>query len=577
MRTYLPAFLCAGIVVLGYLIVRPYAEIGINDDWSYVKTAQVFAQTGKIAYNGWGSPMLGWQLLFADSLAKIFGFSFTAVRATTFFVAVVTAFLLQRTCVRAGINEWNATLATIAFVLSYLYLPLAFSFMTDVSGVFCVLLCLYMCLRALEAGSERATAVWISLAALLNAIGGTARQTAWLGVLVMVPSTLWLLRRSRRVLVAGSLSWFASAGIIFAAWRWFDRQPFSNPISPMPNKIDMHAVKLLSAMAMLGAGELSLLLFPVLLMFVGSLRPWSRRRVNALLVCSLALLTIVLFAVKLRSYITPFFGDDLMSQVLQALNGVLDSSGHPRFALRGLHYLLAGVAAISLLSFLSFVFGSVGGSEPAFKRCVPISWKKLGVVLGPFALGYVAWIADIVTKGFFDDRYLLPMFLITLLVLVLYYQQMARVRLPLTCAILIAIFGGFSIACTHDEFATHRAEVAAIDQLRSAGVPASAIWGPMEFNTWNQVDKAGFIHAIWIPLRQGEYVPRPVPDLSSDCNSEVRAFLDYTPDIKPIYTFSSDPRACDGPAGFQPVTYRTWLSPRIWSIYVVKLPASLGR
>lgn len=102
-----PAVLCAIIPILCYLVIRPYAEMGMDDDWSYVKTAQVLAQTGRIAYNGWGSPMLGWQLYIADLFVKIFGFSFTAVRFSTLIVAEVTAFLLQRTMVRAGINEWK--------------------------------------------------------------------------------------------------------------------------------------------------------------------------------------------------------------------------------------------------------------------------------------------------------------------------------------------------------------------------------------------------------------------------------------------------------------------------------------
>src|SRR5580692_7193080 len=183
------------------LTVRPFAETGINDDWSYIRTAELLAKSGKIVYNGWATAMLGWQLYLGALFVKLFGFSFTAVRASTLIVAMATAFLLQRTLVRAGIRDWNATLATLTLVLSPLFLPLVFSFMSDVSGVFCVVLCLYMCLRALQAETVRSAIAWIGIASLLNAVGGTARQIAWLGVLVMIPSTLWLLRRKQRVLL----------------------------------------------------------------------------------------------------------------------------------------------------------------------------------------------------------------------------------------------------------------------------------------------------------------------------------------------------------------------------------------
>jgi hypothetical protein len=114
LKNYLPALACAPLPILCDLLIRPHAEIG-DDDWSYIKTAQVLAQTGHIAYNGWATAMLGWQLCFGAFFVKLFGFSFTAVRFSTAIEAVATAFLPQRTCLRAGLNSWNAALATMDF------------------------------------------------------------------------------------------------------------------------------------------------------------------------------------------------------------------------------------------------------------------------------------------------------------------------------------------------------------------------------------------------------------------------------------------------------------------------------
>ena len=136
------------------LATHPVAEIGMNDDWSYVQTARILAQTGHIVYNGQGAPILGWQLFLAAPFIKLFGPSFAAIRASTLLVALLTAFLAQRTLVRTGINSRNATIGTLTLVLSPLFLSLSLSFMTDVGGLFCILLCLYACLRAL-AGSHR--------------------------------------------------------------------------------------------------------------------------------------------------------------------------------------------------------------------------------------------------------------------------------------------------------------------------------------------------------------------------------------------------------------------------------------
>ena len=232
LKNYLPAFACALVPVLCYLLIRPYAEMGVADDWVWTRDALNVARTGHIVYSGGESPMLGWQLYFGALFIKLFGFSFTAVRFSTVIEAMATAFLMHRTFVRAGINSRNATMATITFVLSPLYFPYVFTFMTDVSGVLCIVVCLYMCLRALEAKSETAAMAWIGFAALLNAVGGTARQIVWLGLLIMIPCTVWVLRRNRRILVVGCFSWMVGALIVFAATRWFAHQPFAVAESP---------------------------------------------------------------------------------------------------------------------------------------------------------------------------------------------------------------------------------------------------------------------------------------------------------------------------------------------------------
>jgi 4-amino-4-deoxy-L-arabinose transferase-like glycosyltransferase len=150
-----PALLCAFFLFLCALATFPVAEIGMTDDWSYVQSARVLAQTGHIVYNGWTTAMLGWQLFLGALFVKLFGPSFTAIRASTLLVAVLTAFLIERTFRRAGLGSRNAAFGTLALVLSPIFLPYAVSFMTEIAGLFCVVLCLYACLRALQAKTDR--------------------------------------------------------------------------------------------------------------------------------------------------------------------------------------------------------------------------------------------------------------------------------------------------------------------------------------------------------------------------------------------------------------------------------------
>lgn len=83
-----------------------------------------------------------------------------------------------------------------------------------------------MCQRAVVARNHRATIVWLVHAGIINVIGGTVRQTSWLGVLVMVPSTAWLLRRRRGIMVAGATTTLAGVAGVLACMSFASRQPF---------------------------------------------------------------------------------------------------------------------------------------------------------------------------------------------------------------------------------------------------------------------------------------------------------------------------------------------------------------
>ena len=492
--------------MLCYLIVRPYAEMGIDDEWTYVKSAEVLAQTGHIVYNGWATPMLGWQLYFGALFVKLFGFSFTTVRLKgTFVEAVATAFLLQRTMVLAGVNERNATLATMAFILSPLYLPLAFTFMTDVPGFFCIVLCLYMCLRALEAKSQNSAVAWIVLAALLDAVGGTVRQIAWLGVLVMVPSTLWLLRRDCCVLATGAMSCIAGAGIVFAAMRWFARQPFSIPLSLTPQVFNLLFVKFLGSVAIVAGGCLSMLLIPVLLMFAGAFRNWNRRTAALFAAGSLcfALCGTALFITdKLDKYLAPFpmSVSYMMRPALQSLNLIAAPGGRPEIAGDGLWFAAHGADGDRLWGLCLLpswqAAGVLGRSCERSRHLVAGAGRRARPV--PL-IAYIALLTWGAYQAFFFDRYLLPLLAICLLALMRYYQQNVRADLPWACVFLVAIFAGFSIAGTHDEFSMYRGYATAVSELRSSGVPATAIWGPWEFDGWTEVEKSRILQRLQNP------------------------------------------------------------------------------
>ena len=221
--------ICACVTAASVLASWPVAEMGFVDDWSYVKTAFVFARTGHIIYNGWATAMLGWVIPWGALFIKLFGFSFTAVRLSTLPLAMASVYLFHASLVRFGITARNAVVGALTLGLSPLFLPLAASYMTDVAGLFCILVCLYLCQRALAAHSDRTAILWLACASLTNIAGGTVRQIAWLGTLVMVPSTAWLLRKRAGVKRMAFLLWIASVVSVLTCMHWFERQPYALP------------------------------------------------------------------------------------------------------------------------------------------------------------------------------------------------------------------------------------------------------------------------------------------------------------------------------------------------------------
>ena len=577
LKNYLPALACALIPILCYLLIRPYAEIGIDDDWSYIKTAQILAQTGHIAYNGWATAMLGWQLYFGAFFVKLFGFSFTAVRFSTAIEAVVTAFLLQRTCLLAGLNSWNAALATLTFVLSPLYVPMVCTFMTDVSGVLCVVVCLYMCLRAAQTQNARSAAVWIRLAALVNAVGGTARQIAWLGVLVMVPSTLWLLRRNRRVLVVGCISWIAGAVMVAASMHWFAKQPYALPESPALGRIDLRHLRLLAGMGLQCFGALTLWALPVLLTFTAFLRTWNRRTgavfAAGFLFFAVAEVAMVRAGNKFM-WLSSLASDYMVHSTLQRLGAILVQGTHLSMADGGFCLLLVYAMLLSVLGLGACLFGSAHGHPAPQPAAIAISWHKLGTILGPFSLAYIALLVPRAMLAEIFGRYMLPLLAFSLLVLARCYQERVKTNLPRACVFLIVLFGGLGVAGAHDGFALYRGYVTAIEEIRSSGVPATAIAGPWEFEGWTQIEKAGHVNDGPVRVAQGAYELQPAPVLPANCTPWRFGSLESMPALQPAYAVSLNPRDCGGQVAYPPVTYRTWIAPRVNTIYAVRLPPS---
>jgi hypothetical protein len=562
--------LCALTLPLCVLVCRPFVETGMLDDWSCIKTAQLLAQTGHIVYNGYMAPMLGWMLYPAAWCIRLFGFSFTAARMSTVLVAMANAFLLHRIFLRIGVRTWNATLGTLTVVLSPVVLALTFSLMSDIAGLFSVMLCLYACLRALQAEKLWACHAWIVFAALSNAVGGTARQIAWVGVLVMVPSAIWLLRRRRGMLLTGALSVLAGLAIIVASLHWYNAQMYSDPDKIVLTGGFLLAVKTSFFNVVFAVTAMLSWLLPMTLVFTVGVWRGKRRTSMVFGACIGALLLAwagMHFGHFLSGWRPPFLDPYLSTRGI--LNAQPEMMGkRPEIMSNTVRVLYVAATMTGAAA----VFAVVSGRERLTAVTMPveeIAWPDLLTLIVPAGGVYLGLMLPRAAMNECSDRYMMLPFVLCVLLIVRCFQDRVSQRLPYIAAVLVLMMTVFSVAAVHDVFSLYRGILAATDELRTRGVPRRAINANWDYNGWTEIELVGHVNDLKVVNPRGAYVPQPTSHEGGNCDWSYR---ELTPELEPEFILSFTPKACGGLADVPPVVYYTWLAPHATSIYVLKYP-----
>ena len=567
LRLWLPTLLCVAALPFCALWIHPWAEVGINDDWSYNRTAQILATTGHIRYNGWATAMLGWQLYVGAALIKFFGFSFAITRVGTLLVAMFTAGLTQRLFVRMGATTYNSVATTLVLLLSPPFLVMTFSFMNDIYGLSVLIVCCYCCVRALQTRDPRAAAVWVCVAAVSNALGGTTRQIAWLGLVVMVPSTMWLLRRNRRVLWLGGVSTACGVLFVVAALHWYSRQPvvIVEPLRPRSSySLQMFFVHMVPLFVRVSLGELLFLSVPVVLLFTPAI---FRSRRSASLVGLAVLLgsaTAVFLekAHRLLKFCYPYMPSSIWFKLNYRHVG-----DAPFFVTPAAGVLLTAIsfwAGLCLLSALLTKRPVQSGAMFESSNISPLRLGDVAVLLAPCLVGYLALLfIRFLSGGLYDRYYLFPEFVFLAFVTLL-YQRRVQPRYPPAFWGLLAVMACCDVAGMHDLFSQLSAQVTLEQTLIKHGVPRAAIDGGLEYDAWLEIERTGHVNEARIINTPDAYRKMTFPRESCRADS-----LGLAPSVQGRYVMSVSPTACNGPSQFAPVPYTTILPPRTRAIYAV--------
>lgn len=539
-------FLCCAIVLLCLAVAQPFANSAFNDDWSYSYVALKFAETGRLHYSGWGSPMILFQTVWGAAWIRVFGFSFNVLRAATVPFSLGFVVLVYALGRKLGLERTFALFGAIAIGTSPLFLPLAASFMTESYGCFFGTLCLYAAIASAQTPNRPQARCWLWVLAISGILGGSNRQLIWAAPLSLIPYVWWLKRSDRRFTLHA-----AAAGVFCIASAAFLLARLSQPYAPLQlSRAQLFGVAVDNggiACALLSNLSLSCLLaaLPAFICFTPF---WGRLGILRLtqygIVCAMFMaLLVCLFGT--RYGLAPFLGNMLTPYGI--LNPGEDAlGGRPVILPIGVR---SGITWLLLIS-VAAAIRITRKHRPCLER-VPLT------VLALFSASYIPFVLPGAVVGLVFDRYMLPL-LPALIVIGLLTVRSMSCTVPVSAWVCLILFAGYSTVTTHDYFSYLRARVLAARNLETRGIPRREISAGVEYDGWTELQLAGTIKPIlYNDVRPGR-------------TTETFWFWEKTVTVKPRYVISYCAPSDVPAAAITTVPIETWLPPRRWAAVGVR-------
>lgn len=151
-RDYVLAALpLAAIYVVYVLVVSPRHEFPLMDDWAYAQTVRHLLDTGQLRISEWASTTLIFQVYWGALFARLFGgFSFTALRWSTFVFSFITSLALYALLRQLDLGAAAAWLGSLTLVVNPIFVYLSYTFMSDVFYIGLMLLSLAFYVRGIR-------------------------------------------------------------------------------------------------------------------------------------------------------------------------------------------------------------------------------------------------------------------------------------------------------------------------------------------------------------------------------------------------------------------------------------------
>jgi hypothetical protein len=436
----------------------------LSDDWSYAFAVRSLCDSGTLRMLPWTGATLVVQAGYGAVLCALFGFSFEVLRASTVVLAtsgVIAFLLLLRTL---GMRGATLALGVLLFALNPLFVNLAFTFMTDVPFVVAATWAGYAYARGLAQRSLSLVLVGSLAASAAFLVRQHGVVVALAAAVAAVLATDWPRAERRRAALAALLVPVLTF-VAFHVWLF----ALHGAPAGYTNKIsEAHRFTAAGLANCLFRGLEYLGLFLAPLAIALPLRG-ARRLLTVVATTVLGALAVALY---LRE-----------GTLMFSLTNVLYDFGLGPLSLRDTLFL-GGAPPVHLGPWLQIPLTIV---TILAAGAIAVAWTYSVVRPRSAAHAFTALAAamlfgsSLLHTRYYFDRYLLAV--VPFLVATVLASDHLR-RLPLALA-LASLLGWYAVAGTHDYLAWNRARWAGLDTLTTAGTPATAIDGGVEFNAWN--------------------------------------------------------------------------------------------
>lgn len=589
------SLLCAAMVILAIALTIPIAESGVNDDWSYIKTALDLEQTGHLVYNGWSAAMLGAQAYWGALFIKLFGFSFFALRLSTALLAAGCSAIIYLLHRQVNLPPGLAAFGTLTITLSPVFIPNAASFMTDIPALFLFLASAYGYVRVTgvldnantpdcvqhdlpQKNYRRLLWTWLSFALITGLLSGTVRQIGWI-LPVLAPLYLLMRKQAYRQLrfarLPLAISFLLALALSLALNTWFENQPFTPHEKIFKGILSLSTqahIDLLISMALMMLRivlTFGLMILPVLVIVPILYKKWlieQNFKYKYISLCgtlfAIALLMLSAFMLLGEQLFSPWIGNAIV--VFPYLTGTAPMPpSEIKLVLPALFWKVLAPSVLVLvcigvvLRVGTLIFPHDRTPKGALLADIPAP-------LAIFGLFAAAYVPILLLKTAFPnsfgvfDRYLLPLLpLATIGYLSLYHRWTGRKQLPLAAWLALILMASYGIAQTHDYFAQLRARLAMTDILEKQGIPRTRIMAGFEYDSWTQITVAGFYNDPRIENPPGLYI-QPKQYIGFNTIYEL---WKYSPVVDPEYIVSLGRHPELFSPDFPEIKFLCWLPP----------------